>query len=205
MQRDITIFISYAHEDEQLCRKLRKHLRLLERLKGVEVWSDHTIRGAAEWERGISLYLDTAQIILLLISPDFINSEHCYTIEMKRALERHEAEKTSVIPIILRPVLWENTPFAKLQVLPTDAKPVTSKGWYSQDYAFFDIVQGVRKVIEGEELHRPVSISIGDDHQHDFSEEVPGIINFYGRENEIAELKRWIVNDHCQVVAVLGI
>src|SRR5438270_6547102 len=177
MQGDITIFISYAHEDEQLCTKLLKHLRLLERVKGVEVWSDRNIRGGAEWEREMSFYLNTAQIILLLISPDFMESDYCYNIEMKRALERHEAEKASVISIILRPVSWEDAPFAKLQVLPTDAKPVTSEAWYTQDDAFFDIVQGVRKVIEGEKIHRPVSISIGYDHRHDFSEEAPDVIN----------------------------
>jgi len=136
MRGDITIFISYAHEDERLCKKLRTYLRSLERVKGVEVRSDRNVAGGAEWEREISLYLNTAQIILLLISPDFMASDHCYHIEMERALERHEVEKASVIPIILRPVLWEDAPFAKLHVLPTDAKPVTSKAWHTQDYAF---------------------------------------------------------------------
>src|SRR5579859_2656706 len=137
MRGDIIIFISYAHEDEQLCTELQKHLRLLERVKGVEVWSDLQLHGGEEREREISLYLNTAQIILLLISPDFMDSDQCYHIEMKRALERHEAEKASVIPIILRPLSWEDASFAKLQVLPTDAKPVTSEAWYTQDEAFF--------------------------------------------------------------------
>src|SRR6266516_6379335 len=130
----------------------------------------------------MSFYLNTAQIILLLISPDFMDSDYCYNVEMKRAIERHEAEKAIVIPIILRPVFWEDAPFAKLQVLPTNAKPVTSKAWYTQDYAFFDIVQGIKKVIEEGKIQRQESISIGYNHRHDFGEEAPDITNFYGRE-----------------------
>src|SRR5437660_1991822 len=148
MRADITIFISYAHEDERLYIKLRKYLRSLERIKDVEVWSDRNIRGGAEWEREMSFYLNTAQIVLLLISPDFMDSDYCYNVEMKRAMERHEAEKAIVIPIILRPVFWEDAPFAKLQVLPTNAKPVTSKAWYTQGDAFLDVVQGIRNVIK---------------------------------------------------------
>src|SRR5437660_9181918 len=90
MRADITIFISYAHEDERLYIKLRKYLRSLERIKDVQVWSDRNIRGGAEWEREMSFYLNTAQIILLLISPDFMDSDYCYNVEMKRAMERRE-------------------------------------------------------------------------------------------------------------------
>ena len=97
MGEDITIFISYAHEDERLYIKLRKYLRSLERIKDVEVWSDRNIRGGAEWEREMSFYLNTAQIILLLISPDFMDSDYCYNVEMKRAMERHEAEKAIAV------------------------------------------------------------------------------------------------------------
>src|SRR6266568_1234834 len=178
MRGDITIFISYAHKDEQLRKKLQKHLRSLERVKNVEVWSDRNIRAGAEREPEISFHRESAQIILLLISPDYMASEHCYT-EMERAMERHEAQKAYVIPIILRPIFWKDAPFAKLQVLPTDEKPVTSKAWHTQDYAFFDIAQGIRNVIKGGKT-RLDSISLSDHQRPAFREEAPTITNFYG-------------------------
>jgi hypothetical protein len=71
---------------------------------------------------------------------------------MKRALERHECREARVIPVILRPVDWSESPFGKLQALPTDAKPVTSKSWGSLDEAFMDIAKGIRKEIENLKL-----------------------------------------------------
>src|SRR5437763_7892624 len=140
----VKIFCCYAHEDELLLNKLRSHLKPLQRQGLIDVWHDRDISAGTEWKQEINKRLNTAEIILLLISPDFMDSDYCYSIEMKRAMERHEAEKAIVIPIILRPVFWEDAPFAKLQVLPTNAKPVTSKAWYTQGDAFLDVVQGIR-------------------------------------------------------------
>src|SRR5207237_2712073 len=93
-------------------------------------------------------HLNTARIILLLVSPDFIDSDYCYGVEMKRAMERHERGEARVIPVILRLVYWKKAPFGKLQALPTDAKPVTSPKWHSQDEAFFDVSEGIRTAVE---------------------------------------------------------
>ena len=91
--------------------------------------------------------MNTAQIILLLVSPDFMASDYCYGIEMQRALERHDRGEARVIPIILRPVYWQGL-LGKLQALPTDAKPVMSSSWQFQDEAFFNVTEGIRKVVE---------------------------------------------------------
>src|SRR5205823_8508588 len=88
-------------------------------------------------------------------SPDFIYSEYCYGVEMKRALERHERGEARVILVILRPVYWQEAPFGKLQVLPTDAKPVTSSSWHDLDEAFFAVVQEFSRVIY-KHLHAPI-------------------------------------------------
>jgi hypothetical protein len=90
--------------------------------------------------------LNTAQIILLLISPSFMASDFCYNIEMKRALERHERGEAYVIPVILYPALWQDSPIAKLQVLPYDGKPISQ--WRDRDAAFVEVATGIRKVIE---------------------------------------------------------
>jgi hypothetical protein len=142
------IFFCYAHEDEPLLKKLKSHLRSLQRGGLIEVWHDRDSSAGTEWEQEIKAQLNTAQIILLLVSPDFMDSDYCYGIEMKRAMERHERGEARVIPVILRRVYWEGAPFGKLQALPTDAKPITSHEWQSQDDAFYDVAKGVREAIE---------------------------------------------------------
>src|SRR5437764_7463535 len=148
VQNAIEIFYSYAHEDEALRKELEKHLASLRHQGYITGWHDRMISGGTEWEHEIDSHLNTAGIILLLISSSFIASKYCYSIEMKRALERHEAKEARVIPIILRPVYWKNMPFGKLQVLPTEGKPVDSSQWHNHDEAFANIVEGIYKVIE---------------------------------------------------------
>jgi tetratricopeptide (TPR) repeat protein len=140
------VFFSYSHADEKLRKELEKHLGLLKQQRDITTWYDRDIGVGAEWEQEISEHLNTARIILLLISPDFMSSDYCYSKEMKRAVERHESGEACVIPIILRPCDWQKAPFGKLQALPKDAKPVTS--WSSQDAAFLDVVKGIREAIE---------------------------------------------------------
>src|SRR5205085_8297896 len=89
--------------------------------------------------------LNTARIIILLISTDFIASDYCYSIEMTRALERHKAGEARVIPIILRPTDLKNSPFSRLQALPKDAKPITR--WKDRDDAFLNVAEGIRQAI----------------------------------------------------------
>src|SRR5216110_1143062 len=117
MEGSIKIFISYAHEDEPLLREVEKRLSLLKRQGVINVWHDHNIQAGVEWEPEIATRLDDARIILLLVSPDFLASDYCYSVEMKGALERHERGDVLVIPIILRPIHWQSTPFCKLQAL----------------------------------------------------------------------------------------
>src|SRR5438034_5167240 len=146
MQKTIEIFFCYAREDEVLRQGLEKQLRALRRQGVIYLWHDRNISAGTEWEREIGQHLNTARIILLLVSPDFIDSDYCYGVEMKRAMERHERGEARVIPVILRPVDTEGTPFSKLEMLPTGMKPVTD--WPNQDSAFVNIAQGIRKIVE---------------------------------------------------------
>ena len=145
MLMPVTIFCCYAHEDEPLLKKLKTHLFPLQRAGLVDVWYDRDISAGTDWEQQIKERLNTAHIILLLVSPDFMASDYCYSIEMQRAIERHEQGEAHVIPIILRPVYWQDV-LGKLQALPTDAIPVMSSGWQYQDEAFFNVTEGIRKV-----------------------------------------------------------
>jgi DNA-binding GntR family transcriptional regulator len=144
----VKIFFCYAHEDEALLNKLKSHLRPLQREGLIEGWYDQDINAGMDWEREISNHLNEAQIILLLISPDFMGSDYCSSIEMNRALEQHEKGEARVIPIILRHVYWKGGPLGKLQALPTDGKPVTDQEGYYQDRAFSSITNGIHKVVE---------------------------------------------------------
>ena len=105
------ILCCYAHEDELLLKKLKSHLRPLQRQHLIDVWYNRDINAGVEWEREIDKHLNEADIILLLVSPDFIDSDYCYSIEMQRAIERHDNGEAQVIPIILRPVYWRELTF----------------------------------------------------------------------------------------------
>ncbi len=139
------LFYSYSGKDAELRDQLDRHLSMLKRSGIIEGWYDRNITAGREWAGQIDEHLNRADVILLLISADFLASDDCYAIEMKRALERHAAGEAVVIPIILRPVDWTGAPFAKLQCLPTRAVPVTS--WADRDEALRDVAEGIRRAV----------------------------------------------------------
>lgn len=145
---DIEVFISYSHKDEDIREKLETHLKVMERSGLISTWHDRKIDAGEEWRNAIDKHLDSSQIILLLISADFIASDYCHDIEMLHAMERHEKGEARVIPILLREVDWKGTSLSKLQFLPSNARPIMSKQWASDDAPYYDVYQGLKKVIE---------------------------------------------------------
>ncbi len=149
-QSSLTLFYSYAHADETLRDELDKHLKLLQRQGIITAWHDRDITAGTEWATEIDQNLNTADIILLLISANFLASDYCYDTELTRALDRHTKGEARIIPIILKPCDWESAPFGKLQALPiahgAGAKAVTT--WNNQDEAFLAISKGIRKAAE---------------------------------------------------------
>jgi hypothetical protein len=142
----INVFISYAHEDEPLLGELLKHLGILQRLGVISSWHDRKITAGSEWKGQIDGHLDSAGVILLLVSADFIASDYCWDVELKRALERHDRGEARVIPVILRHVDWDAAPFGRLQAVPTDGRPVTD--WPHRDEAFADVAKHIRTAVE---------------------------------------------------------
>lgn len=140
------VFFSYSHIDETLRDQLEQHLSLLKRQGLVETWHDRRIVAGNELDPAISENLEHADIILLLVSSSFIGSEYCYSREMNRALERHEARAAKVIPVILRPCDWQSAPFGKILAIPRDGKAVTM--WANADEAFTDIAKQIRAAVE---------------------------------------------------------
>jgi internalin A len=145
-RRVMRLFYSYSHRDETLRNKLETHLKLLQRQGLIEAWHDRNIEAGDDWKQKIDENLEGADIILLLVSADFIASDYCYEKEMKRALERHEQGKARVIPVIVRDINWRIAPFANLQALPKDGKAVTS--WNDKDSAWRNVSEGIERVVE---------------------------------------------------------
>ncbi len=156
MASKIKIFVSYAHRDESLLKKLKMHLKPLLRQGLIDLWYDRNISAGADWEREIDKHLETAQIILLLVSPDFIDSDYCHGIEVRRAKERHERGDAIIIPTILRPIKWQWL-LGDFQALPTSTKPV--RLWRNQDEAFLDVANGIQRVVDKLIARRSVSLS----------------------------------------------
>jgi hypothetical protein len=192
----LSVFISYSHRDEALKDDLVMHLATLKRQGKIRAWQDRDIEAGTEWDAEIQQQLESANIILLLITPRFLASDYCYDLEMQRALQRHEAGTARIIPIILKPCDWEATPFRKLQVLPKDAKPVTQ--WDDPDEAFLNIVQGIRRIVESRhsdqgispEQTPPTALSATQD--HNLTEKQQTLLKWIVREVRAGKLEEEI-------------
>lgn len=142
----VKLVFSYAHADEALRNELEKHLAPLKRQGLIEPWHDRRIVPGQEFVCEIERHFEDADIVLLLVSPDFINSDYCYDVEMKRAIERHQRGQAVVIPVILRPCHWHDLPFGKLLAATDDGKPVTQ--FPSLDDGFYQVVDAIKRAIK---------------------------------------------------------
>jgi TIR domain/NACHT domain len=141
----VSIFYSYAHKDEPIREQLGKHLSGLEQQGRIVGWHDRCISLGTQWADEISTHLRTARIILLLISPDFINSGYCMGTELKEAMRLHEEGKARVVPILVRSVNYDDLAFSKIQLLPRDAKPVMEVA--KRDRVLAQIAKEIRSIV----------------------------------------------------------
>ncbi len=142
----VKVFLSYSHVDEEFKNKLDVHLAPLKRNNKVETWNDRKLLPGALFDDEIKNHLNEDEIIILLISADFINSDYCYEIEMMKALERMKNSDAIVIPIILRPCLWQETPLKDVQALPKDGTPISK--YADTDDAYLEIVKSINDIID---------------------------------------------------------
>ncbi|SRR6266487_4233875 len=142
----VTLFYSYAPEDEDLQQQLEHHLSLLRRQGLITDWHPRKISPGDDWIHAVNQKLQTASIILLLVSPAFIASDYCYGNEMYQALTRHMASEALVIPILLRPVDWETAPFAHLQCLPRNRRFIDNTP--NRDDVLAETVKELRLLIQ---------------------------------------------------------
>ena len=139
------VFFCYAHADEALRNELEKHLAGLLRQGVITTWHDRRITPGESLHGQIDDQLLSADIVLLLVSADFLGSDYCYDIEMTRAMERHERGEARVIPVILRPCDWHHAPFGGLMAVPPDGKPVVKHA--TLDDGFLEVAKAIRRVV----------------------------------------------------------
>jgi DNA repair exonuclease SbcCD ATPase subunit len=143
----INVFFAYSREDAKLRDHLEKHLSALKRKEYTQMWYDGKIDAGKEWEMEIDSHLAKADIILLLISANFIASDYCYEIEMKKAISRHNKGEAVVIPIILASCDWSDLPFSKIQSLPQNGIPITSPKWLDRESAFSEVATSIKNTV----------------------------------------------------------
>jgi hypothetical protein len=145
-----TVFFSYSHANETQRNKLELHFAMLKREGLVETWHDRRLNAGDEFDRGILKQLEEADIILFLVSPEFLASRYCFEVELKRALERHESREARVIPVILEPCDWHASPLSKLLAVPRDGKPVSK--YTNANEAYLEVVQAIRAALQELEI-----------------------------------------------------
>ncbi|MEI2583560.1 tetratricopeptide repeat protein [Scytonema sp. PRP1] len=162
--RTLKISVYYSYKDERLREKLDTHLSSLKQQKGVEIdwYKCQSVAGRNSKQENYR-YLNTSHVIVLLVSPDFMDLDDGWEIG-RRAMKLYNAEKARVVPVKLRQIdHWEATPFKDLQYLPSNGEPVTNRRvWRNQDEAFLNIAQGIREVVEEEQEQRHRQFNIAE-------------------------------------------
>jgi len=141
-----TVFFSYSHKDAALADELRAHLMPLARMHVIRLAHERELAGGEDWGSAIDQHIRDADLIVVLLSADFLASDYSWGREMALALEAHNAGRSTLLPVIARACDLAATPFAQLQALPTNGRPVTS--WTDRDLAWQAVVKGIRRAAE---------------------------------------------------------
>ncbi len=143
------LFLSYSSRDRAFVDQLRAHLRVLERNNLISTWYDREIAPGMEWDRKIKRQLAESDVVVLMLSPDFLNSDYIWDVELEKALEMHEAKRATIVPVLLRSCLWADTPIARIQnanIVPKKAEPIDLAP--NRDQAWHAVVEGIKRAID---------------------------------------------------------
>lgn len=139
-------FISYSHSDAAMLEILRKHFAQLKRDNVITTWTDQEITAGARFDNVIENALNSSNLFFALLSHEYLASRYCYETEFLKALEIEQQGKITIVPIILEPCDWTNSPFKDFMALPKDGKAISE--WANRNTAFLDVVQGIRKLVQ---------------------------------------------------------
>lgn len=142
-------FISYSHRDAAALERLHVHLAVLRRDGLIDAWFDRDILAGGNVDSEIAERLETSGLFLLLVTPDFLNSEYCVEKEMARAMARQACGEARVIAIIVEPCDWQSTILRSIKVVPQDGRSVSE--WTNSNSAYLNVVQEIRRAIESDQ------------------------------------------------------
>jgi TIR domain len=168
----LKLFISYSHKDESYRQELDNHFAVLKREGQIEVWHDRCFELGDRVHRVINKNLEAADIVLFLVSANFLASDYCYTIEMPRTLERDRQGSVKILPVILRQCDWRNAPFGDISAMPRDGKSIES--FSSHDDAYMEVVAEIRKAIalsSSAQIEKTKDVGLGADGDHELNPE----------------------------------
>lgn len=143
----VRVFLSYSHDDEKIRRRdLAAVLKVLENEKLIDVWCDRMIVAGDDWDKEIRQEVKKADLILFLVSREFLISNYIRSVEAKIALERASRNDGKITAIVHRLCTWQSEPWAKFQVLPVDAKGLKPvQDWKPQTHAWHNVEVELRK------------------------------------------------------------
>jgi len=142
MEKTIQIYCSHAQasrSSQQVTHSLYAGLRYQERSGQLDFWHKGKILAGAQREAEIEQHIAQADIVLLIVDVDYVSSDECYDFELPRIMQRYEAERLTVIPIMVDSVGWKDSPFGMLEPLPPGGKPI--RLWSSASAAYTKILQ----------------------------------------------------------------
>jgi len=148
MKKTLAAYCGYASEDQMYVQELKKHLTSFEKQKLLTFWEKGDIAPGAVIAEEHLAHLQKADIVLLLVSPDFIREDFCSGSQMQKLVKRHASGKILLVPVLLRPVFWQATPFAHIQPLPGHGRPVTSTDWSTRDEAWLEVTRGIVHILQ---------------------------------------------------------
>ena len=138
-------FISYSHQDKEYMKEFKKHLNSLTRKSTIVAWHDKKLVAGDELDAEIKKHLLESDLVIFLVSVDFLTSFNCYEVELKTSLDRAKNGACRIISVIVRPCGWKDTPLKDYVIATEDAKSISEYG--DKDAAWQEVVESIEKCV----------------------------------------------------------
>ncbi len=203
------VFISYSHKDEEWKDRLVNQLKVLEMEDILYLWDDRNIQTGKDWFLEIEKELESAQIVIMLISANFLTSEFIRQEEVPRILKRRKEEGVLVVPLIVKPCAWKQVKWlAAMQVTPKDGNPLMGGSEYEIEAQLAKLTEQICTLIKPEKKELTLSKELRFSAlppEHISISKLPGTgEKFFGREEELKELDAAWADEHTHIVTLIA-